>query len=185
MTNPKLATVATMTKSEKQLRRGLHIALRFYQHPVSEATLKRYRVEFSVWKNLVKHGCLEQTPDKLVTLSDRGLAQAKRLFPLLADDLSTLKRVPSMVAIIGYVFVSRIEVDGQNVTTYYFDEQGHETTDDDQRLFISEDDWRTKKDFERDFKVAATRSSKLVPNKMVDTFEDEEPPVVDYSDWLK
>lgn len=170
-----------MTKVEKQLRRALYISLRFYQHPVSQSVLNNYNLDFSVWKSLVRHGCLEQTPDKLITLSDRGLLEAKRLFPAMAKSLSGLNRTPKKVAVFGFVFVSRVTVDGRNVTSYYFDEDGNETTDEQCRLFVPENDWRLRKQFEQQLGVRGTRASKLVEKDIVEQPQRE----VDYSDWLK
>lgn len=177
--------ITKMTKTEKQLRRGLYISLRFYQHPVSQSVLNHYNLDFSIWKSLVTHGCLEQTNDKLITLSDKGLLQAKRLFPTMSKSLSNLKRVPKFVSVFGFVFVSRVVVNGRKIESYYFDEDGNETTDERCRLFIDEDDWRTKKHFEQKFGVRGTRTSELVSKEVVDSSDSESQVPVDYSDWLK
>lgn len=178
-------TTSKMTKTEKQLRRGLYLSLRFYQHPVPQSVLDHYNLDFSIWKSLVTQGCLEQTDDKLITLSDKGLSQAKRLFPSMAKSLATLKRVPDTVAVFGFVFISRIAVNGRNVESYYFDEDGNETTDKNCCLFIAEDDWRTKKKFEQKFGVKGTRTSELVANEVVSPADEQSQEEVDYSDWLK
>lgn len=146
----------TMNLTEIRLRRALYQALRFYQRPVSQKNLRQNNLPWPIWKQLAKHGCLKSDSYHQVTLSDHGLQMAQKWFPALAQNLSHLDRICPIKAVMGHVWLIRVDFNGNYRDTgvnIYRAIDGGETNDITQAIFILDHDfdWKLKKSYQDSF----------------------------------
>lgn len=158
-----------MATLKMQLRHALFISLRYYQHSIPPKQLvSLYHVPASIWKLLIRHGDLEVMKDQTVRLSDQGLADAKRWFPARKSELDKLKRTVDIELVSGYVFMTKVEVQGTKTIAHYLDDDGNDTTDFDHALFVPEQNWRRKKLLENKYDMRMVKMPKIVEKEPED-----------------